>query len=152
MVSYSHSDLPRPTATVVPRSKIQTIAQAYHYALAGFHATVDLIQKYPSNALASAAGLYWDAARQATIDPPDVARLPSIIGILAAADDLVAVEVDRRTPDASVAAAEKVLDSPKADAAPPPRAAGITGGGWPWWAKIGAAIAGIVVGRKLLRK
>ena len=153
-MAYSHSDLPRPTATVVPRSKIQTIAQAYHYGLSGFHAVVDMIAKFgATSALDAAAAQYWDAVAAATIDPPDPARLPSILGLLASADGLVAVEVDRRAPDASVAAAEKILDSAPGPAVAKPRAAGVpSGGGWPWWAKVAAVVGGVVVGRKLIGK
>lgn len=146
-MAYTHSDLPRPTATVVPRNQIQTIAQAYHYGLAGFHATVDMIDRFGASvALNEAARAYWNAVAAATLDPPDPARLPSILGLLSTADGLVAGEVDRRTPDASVSAAEKVLDSK------PVKAAGVSGGGWPWWAKVGAALGGLVIGRKLLGK
>lgn len=151
-MAYTHADLPRPTAKVVPRNQIQTISQAYHYALAGFHATVDLMKQSWSYtpALSNAAALYWDAAHQATLDPPDVARLPSIIGLLSSADGIVATEVDKRTPDASVAAAERVLDTPSKPVPSPVRSAG--GSGWPWWAKVAAVVAGIAVGRKIIKK
>ena len=151
-MAYTHADLPRPTAKVVPRNQIQTISQAYHYALAGFHAVVDMIAKFgESNALNAAAAQYWDAATMATINPPDPARLPAILGLLTAADGLTAGEVDRRTHDASVAAAERVLDTPSKPPPSPVRSAG-GGSGWPWWAKVAAVVAGIAVGRKIIKK